>query len=875
MFFNATFSGNGYAISNLYIERSSTDFVGLFGYTGSNSTLTAIGLINVDINGQSRVGSLAGHNVGVITNSYVSGEVEGAGERIGGLVGNNAANATITNSCATASASGLGKFIGGLVGNNFQGTITNSCATGTVSGSGERVGGLVGFHQRGTITRSYATGSVSGTGTQIGGLVGFNNQADIRNSYATGDVKGGGSSSRIGGLVGATFAVSRITNSYATGSVSGTGSNIGGLVGILNVGGTISSSYWLDSSASRGGTNVNDTETERTVEQLTSPTAPGASSTDAYHDWSPSVWDFGTSDQFPVIKASGSDILTNLPLCTLSIPDDEEDKDNVKHAMDIDKDNDGLIEVCDIEGLDAIRHQLDGTGYKTTAGATVIHTGCPGSPSRCKGYELARSLDFMDNDSYRPATNKATYTVTTSTDIGWEPIGESFSVPFRATFDGNDYTISNLMINQSNPNVSGLFGYTENSAITNLGLLDVNISGSTRVGSLAGLSRGRIENSYATGTVSATSSRVGGLVGLNGFIRNGIIGSITDSYAAVSVSGTSDDLGGLVGSNNGTITDSYATGNVREGRSNIGGLAGFNSGTIASITRSYATGEVKGINSLDSRSIGGLTGRNSATITNSYATGPALGRTNVGGLVGWNSSDNSHIVNSYATGSATGFVPATNPGGLVGNHARGTITNSYAIEPLTTRVPMEVQRTAEKLKLPIEPGTTQTDVYYNWNSDADVWDFGTSDQFPALKDSDGNLIPGQGTTLTGSSLRESLRELEIPRLRTTSSQIFGVSTNNYVVTIFLREGITTDSIVLRLKAYNPDAEIQIFREGDPTDYFAGKMSGDESLPIVVGAETKLTIRVNEPDTDYTLTFRVDELEGIQIRVKVFLEGPLQ
>ena len=281
VFFNATFNGNGYTISNLYINRSSTDFVGLFGYTGSNSTLTAIGLINVDINGQSRVGSLAGHNVGVITNSYVSGEVEGAGERIGGLVGNNAANATITNSCATASVSGLGKFIGGLAGNNFQGTITNSCATGTVSGSGERVGGLVGFHQRGTITRSYATGSVSGDSSSVGGLVGNNDAGTITNSYATGSVSGAGSS--IGGLVGAMFNASTIMNSYATGSVSGsdTSSNVGGLVGQLNQGtDTISNSYWLEEAGSSlnsiGDGSSLSYSAERTIMELTSPTAPGA-----------------------------------------------------------------------------------------------------------------------------------------------------------------------------------------------------------------------------------------------------------------------------------------------------------------------------------------------------------------------------------------------------------------------------------------------------------------------------------------------------------------------------------------------------------------------------------------------------------------------
>ena len=617
--------------------------------------------------------------------------------------------------------------------------------------------------------------------------------------------------------------------------------------------------------------------------ELTSPTTPGTVSTDAYHDWSPSVWDFGSSDQFPIIRNSANDILTNnLPLCTLSIPDDEEDKDNVKHAMDIDKDNDGLIEICDVEGLDAIRNNLTGSGS--------TEQGC--RSGGCIGYELTRSLDFTDNSSYRPATNEATYTVTTSTDVGWQPIGSLFSNFFSATFNGNDYTISNLMINESNQNVAGLFGYVQSSEITNLGLLDVKISGLIRVGSLVGRNRGTIARCYATGTVSGFSS-VGGLVGLNSFnSRLGITGSITTSHAIVSVSGTSDDVGGLVGSNNAIITDSYATGNVTGTRFNVGGLVGWNGRNITysystgnvdggddvgglvgendgTITYSYATGDVDGNND----NIGGLVGENDGTITNSYATAKVNGDDRVGGLVG--ESDGT-ITNSYATGATTAARSRT--GGLVGELlTSGRIKDSYWLSGSASfgggNVSPDAKKTAEELKSP----TRAEGIYSNWNSDDDNdgWDFGTSDQFPVLKYPDGNLIPGQGTTLTGSSLRESLRELEIPKVRTTSSQIFGVSTNNYVVTIFLPTGTTNGSIVLRLRAYNPDAKIQIFREGDSTDYFASKMSGDESLPITVGEDTKLTIRVDEPDTDYTLTFRVEELEGIQIRVKVFLEGPLQ
>ena len=236
------------------------------------------------------------------------------------------------------------------------------------------IGGLVGSN-RAAITSSYATGSVSGSGNNVGGLVGFNNGATITNSYATGSVSGLGNN--VGGLVGSTLNASKIENSYATGTVEGSdsSSHVGGLVG-NDTSIMISNSYWLSGSASGGGTNV-PTDTERTVEQLTSPTTPGTVSTDAYYTWRNEDWDFGTSNQFPIIKDSGSDILTNLPLCTLNIPTD--DGDDIKHAMDIDKDDDGLIEICDLEGLDEMRYQLDGMGYKTTNSETVtaMTAGCP------------------------------------------------------------------------------------------------------------------------------------------------------------------------------------------------------------------------------------------------------------------------------------------------------------------------------------------------------------------------------------------------------------------------------------------------------------------------------------------------------------------
>ena len=224
--FKGTFDGNGHTVSGLYINKETSDYQGLFGYTATGSTIKNVG-VEGDVKGRRFTGALAGFASDAITNSYATGSVSGTGS-VGGLAGG--AN-TITNSYATGTVSGTGNQVGGLAGlaNN---TITNSYATGTVSGTGNQVGGLAGYANN-TITNSYATGTVSGTGS-VGGLVGYA-YITITNSYATGNVSG---TNNVGGLAG--LATNTITNSYATGDVSSTGSAnggisfTGGLVGRLN-----------------------------------------------------------------------------------------------------------------------------------------------------------------------------------------------------------------------------------------------------------------------------------------------------------------------------------------------------------------------------------------------------------------------------------------------------------------------------------------------------------------------------------------------------------------------------------------------------------------------------------------------------------------
>ncbi len=173
--FTGFFEGRGHTISNLYINRSDTDEVGLFGkvrFSGLNrwalrGDIRHVGLIDVQVTGRSEVGGLVGANGVTVAACYVTGTVTGDSE-VGGLVGSNFAG-TVVASYAAASVTGNYE-VGGLVGQNFAGDILASYAVSNVTGDSE-VGGLVGGNAfgSGTATDSYWDVDTSGQSDSAGG----------------------------------------------------------------------------------------------------------------------------------------------------------------------------------------------------------------------------------------------------------------------------------------------------------------------------------------------------------------------------------------------------------------------------------------------------------------------------------------------------------------------------------------------------------------------------------------------------------------------------------------------------------------------------------------------------------------------------------
>ena len=58
--FSGGYNGQHHTISNLFINRPGTNYVGLFGFTELMVTISNLGLINVNIAGGSNVGAIAG-----------------------------------------------------------------------------------------------------------------------------------------------------------------------------------------------------------------------------------------------------------------------------------------------------------------------------------------------------------------------------------------------------------------------------------------------------------------------------------------------------------------------------------------------------------------------------------------------------------------------------------------------------------------------------------------------------------------------------------------------------------------------------------------------------------------------------------------------
>lgn len=430
---------------------------------------------------------------------------------------------------------------------------------------------------------------------------------------------------------------------------------------------------------------------------------------------------------------------------------------------DYDADDDGLIEVSNLDQLDAVRYDLNGDSLEDSPEAGPVYFAAfpdavrdMGCATGCTGFELTRDLDFDDPASYASGRADRGWSAAEG-GPGWEPIGTVASADpiagrrFDADFLGNGHSIAGLFVDRPDTDGVGLFGLVggtdpPNKTIRDVLLSGVNVTGRDYVGGLVGAHDGyraprvpttsyrwqRSVDVVGVGVLGRVSGRdaVGGLAGLGG-IRT------VRSFAAVRVSGE-DRVGGLVGETRnvrwafGTITASYATGPV-SGHDYVGGLVGQNRGSIDAC---YATGSVEA-----TRHAGGLVGLTYGPVAVSYATGTVVGMVR-GGLFG--------AVSHFGAES----------------HSTSLRANYWDVE--TSGVPDDagpLGRLAGRTTAELAAPGGYAGLYANWDVDLDrddlgktgrdpddPWQFGGKSQYPALRGG-----ADTGWRGFGHQLRERLR----------------------------------------------------------------------------------------------------------------------
>ncbi|NCB48370.1 MAG: hypothetical protein EOM55_01905 [Clostridia bacterium] len=180
----------------------------------------------------------------------------------------------------------------------------------------------------------------------------------------------------------------------------------------------------------------------------------------------------------------------------------------------------------------------------------------------------------------------------------WTPISN-----FSGTFDGDYFTISNILITDTTIGTLTEVGFfsslTSTGIVKNLILDNITINANaTYMGSVVGKSEGKIQTSIATGQLSnkaTTTSSIGGIVG---FLNYNTSKPIVDrcgfegGIETVNTSTTLQTNGGVVGYNfKGRITESYyratSEGYVKNNQSNFGGIVGKNEGDNEVVAELY------------------------------------------------------------------------------------------------------------------------------------------------------------------------------------------------------------------------------------------------------------------------------------------------
>ena len=214
--------------------------------------------------------------------------------------------------------------------------------------------------------------------------------------------------------------------------------------------------------------------------------------------------------------------------------------------------------------------------------------------------ELAAHINAAEAD-FKMAAYRQVAPIDLSACPNFQPIGITSSANFRGVYDGGNYPITGLELNNTDEVCTGLFGNCGTGAVLrNINLVNVNITSSYAyaAGLVGYLYRGTMENCSVTGTISSTGSVD------NKSYTGGLIGRVNTSTVSGcsfqgSVTSTSNHVGGLIATTDGDVLIEnciFKAGSSVQGNYYTGGIVASLGGDNAVIRSCVCEGNVNGTN---------------------------------------------------------------------------------------------------------------------------------------------------------------------------------------------------------------------------------------------------------------------------------------
>ncbi len=570
-------------------------------------------------------------------------------------VGDVTATVNSTSYCPNA-----GGFIGYGIGSitlTKCGTISNVTAKSDSQGR-TYAGGFIGYlhndNTTKTITNCFAVGDVTATGSYVGGLVGMSWQASINNSYYSGKLTG---TNYVGGIIGSGSS-NALSKNYANGSISGT-QYVGGIAGNISTSSSIKSSV-----AAQDAINA----TNGTIGRI-----------------------YGATDATSSVGTPGTNE-ANKGMTTMNVVSQGQQltvDDGEQHGTSVGK---GLLKYkSTYQGInwnfstDWTILETESYPYKPSQCAPPVFTGTLVSGSTSVTGKCASGASvyvIYDNNTYQATVNGTTWTaIVPALQSGasikayavTENLIQSYFVTATVGFEG-DGTEDNPYLIYTAEDLAGINSYSYYKVMNDINLTSwINANSPTNgwipIGKTGGGTMCQLDGGGHTISGLWTNS-TGNNTGLISSLENATIKNLTINVASNKmVKGSGDYVGIVVGKSTGSTFENVTVqGNV-SGANYVASIAGYADG--GTFTNCNANG---GQLTASAAYIGGITGyATNASFTNCSAkdiTGTSHGNYLAG--------IDAYAVNSSFTGCAVENMSlSSNSGGHVGGIAGYTDNDQF------------------------------------------------------------------------------------------------------------------------------------------------------------------------------------------------------